>query len=181
MSELMELLQTIHWIKAKAGTGCSLSTADEMQKLFREIEDVAGEALEEAHQTDLVAQAEQSMVGNMTAPWRDWEHGREMSPGVTNYDCGQHPNRNSGDRLDRTRNAEMPDYWRNNDGWYPEFGDEGSQQHDWAKVVVVFPNGFDELTQKTATRICEAEYPDEYRRFKARTRAIDVGDRSSPA
>ena len=96
MSELMELLQTIHWIKAKAGTGCTLSDPVEIHKLFREIKYVAEEALEEAHQTGLVAQAEQSMVGNMTAPWRGWKYGREMFPGVTNYDCGQHPDGNAG-------------------------------------------------------------------------------------
>ena len=174
MSELMELLQTIHWIKAKAGTGCTLSDPVEIHKLFREIKDVAEEALEEAHQTGLVAQAEQSMVGNMTAPWRGWKYGREMFPGVTNYDCGQHPDGNAGIRLDEARNAEMPDYWRNNDGWYPERSDEGGQQHDWAKVVVVFPDGFEEPVRETATRFCESEYPDEYQRFKSRSRAIDV-------
>ena len=174
MSALMDLLQALQWIRTKARDALSRHDAGQVRSLLRQMEDVAEGALDEARSSGLAEQAEREMLDNIMAPWREWEFGREMSPGVTWFDLGEHPDNHSGLRLSPERNGRVPDRWRKKDGWYPEFDERDGQQVDWARAVVVHPQGFQPNVVETAERLVEHTDPEGYRRFKQGGRALDL-------
>ena len=64
-------------------------------------------------------------------PWGTADHVEEYVPGITWYSTPSH----GGFKLDRAKNAQVPDYMRRAGGWYEE-------DCDWAIVATVFPNAF---------------------------------------
>ncbi|MHC2552400.1 DUF7007 domain-containing protein [Bradyrhizobium elkanii] len=66
-----------------------------------------------------------------SSPWGAIQDKRELAPGIWSVSTAGH----GGIKLSRERNAAMPDYMRNEGGWYEE-------DCEWAKAAVVHPIGF---------------------------------------
>jgi hypothetical protein len=76
------------------------------------------------------------------SPWGTIDNATQYGDGVTSVGTPSH----GGFKLDRTRNAQVPRFLRNEGGWYEE-------DSEWAKVAVCFPDLFTtrELAQARAT------------------------------
>jgi hypothetical protein len=85
-----------------------------------------------------------------------------LAEGIRSVSTASH----GGIKLSAERNAQMPDYMRNEDGWYEE-------DSEWAKVAVVFPDAFgaDVVTAYGTLRNWE---PDAYEKFTGQ--ALKPGD-----
>lgn len=64
-------------------------------------------------------------------PWGAPQHITLLAEGIRSVSTGSH----GGIKLSAERNEQMPDYMRNDDGWYEE-------DSEWAKVTVVFQDAF---------------------------------------
>jgi hypothetical protein len=71
-----------------------------------------------------------------TSPWGKIQEKRELAPGIWTVSTAGH----GGVKLSRERNAAMPDYMRNEGGWYEE-------DCEWAKAAVVHPIGFQRVVK----------------------------------
>jgi hypothetical protein len=99
-----------------------------------------------------------------SSPWGKIQETRELAPGIWTVSTAGH----GGVKLSRERNAGMPDYMRNEGGWYEE-------DCEWAKVAVVYPIGFQRVIKiegrpdKTefdyAMETFRNWHPDQYERF----------------
>lgn len=65
------------------------------------------------------------------SPWGRVDHQRELAPGIVEVMTPSH----GGIKLDRSRNAAMPEEARRSDGWYEE-------DVEWARVAIMFPSAF---------------------------------------
>jgi hypothetical protein len=95
-------------------------------------------------------------------PWGAPQHITLLAEGIRSVSTASH----GGVKLSPERNAQMPDYMRNEDGWYEE-------DSEWAKVAVVFPDAFgaDVVTAYGTLRNWE---PDAYEKFTGQ--ALKPGD-----
>jgi hypothetical protein len=100
-----------------------------------------------------------------SSPWGAIQDKRELAPGIWQVSTAGH----GGIKLSRERNAGMPDYMRNEGGWYEE-------DCEWAKAAVVFPIGFqrvikgrddkpDQTESEIAMDTLRNWHPEEYERF----------------
>lgn len=94
----------------------------------------------------------------MNTPWGVSQHTEKLAEGITTVSTSSH----GGIKLDATRNAMVPDYMRNEDGWYEE-------DCDWAVPAMVFPFAFDYPTPEQAHSSARATLknwkPDAYERY----------------
>ena len=81
-------------------------------------------------------------------PWGIAHAIRVHDDGILYFETHSH----SGLHLDPERNARMPEAWRNEDGWYPD-------DKEWAKVVVTFPETFDDEQCLRAEGIVQRHFP----------------------
>ncbi|ARQ95423.1 hypothetical protein [Bradyrhizobium phage BDU-MI-1] len=103
-----------------------------------------------------------------SSPWGAIQDKRELAPGIWSVSTAGH----GGIKLSRERNAGMPDYMRNEGGWYEE-------DCEWAKVAVVYPIGFTRLVSVgDGPKVMESEYamtvlrnwhPDAWEKFSGLT------------
>jgi hypothetical protein len=99
-----------------------------------------------------------------SSPWGKVQDKRELAPGIWSVSTAGH----GGIKLSRERNAGMPDYMRNEGGWYEE-------DCEWAKVAVFYPIAFqrvikiegrpDKTELEYAMDTFRGWHPDEYERF----------------
>lgn len=90
-------------------------------------------------------------------PWGTPQFTRLVADGVLKVDCAGH----GGYKLDRKRNAQVPEYMRKEDGWYEE-------NVDWCIIVLAlkFEGVFaPEAQQKQALDTLKMYYPDAYEKF----------------
>jgi hypothetical protein len=99
-----------------------------------------------------------------SSPWGAIQEKRELAPGIWTVSTASH----GGIKLSRERNAGMPDYMRNEGGWYEE-------DCEWAKAAVVYPIGFQRVIRSEG-KLDRTEFdiamdtfrnwhPDQYERF----------------
>jgi hypothetical protein len=83
---------------------------------------------------------------------------RALAPGIITVETAGH----GGIKLDRTRNAKVPEYMRRHGGWYEE-------DCEWSIAAVVFPDEFAKANNCAHGNIAKSTlldwYPDEYIRF----------------
>lgn len=96
-------------------------------------------------------------------PWGYADQAREYGPGVWRVHTPSH----GGVHLSPERNALVPSYMRNENGWYEE-------DVDVAKVAVVFPDLFTGEAGRAALDTLRNSFPDEYQRFTGK--ALNPGD-----
>jgi hypothetical protein len=99
-----------------------------------------------------------------TSPWGAIQDKRELAPGIWTVSTAGH----GGIKLSRERNAAMPNYMRNEGGWYEE-------DCEWAKAAVVHPIGFQRVVKiegkpdrtefEYAMEVFRNWHPDQYERF----------------
>jgi hypothetical protein len=97
-----------------------------------------------------VAKAEAILAGaddpdcpsQVETPWGRAETARSQGEGVVFYATPSH----GGFRLDARRNAQVPERWRNDHGFYEE-------DVEWAKVAITFPDLFAADERRTARQI----------------------------
>jgi hypothetical protein len=99
-----------------------------------------------------------------SSPWGAIQDKRELAPGIWSVSTAGH----GGIKLSCERNAAVPDYMRNEGGWYEE-------DCEWAKAAVVHPIGFQRVVKIEAKPgRTEFEYametfrnwhPNQYERF----------------
>jgi hypothetical protein len=97
-----------------------------------------------------VAKAEAILAGaddpdcpsQVETPWGRAETARSQGEGVFFYATPSH----GGFRLDARRNAQIPERWRNDNGFYDE-------DCEWAKVVITFPDLFAADERQAARQI----------------------------
>lgn len=92
----------------------------------------------------------------MKTPWGPSQNIKDLAPGIQEVSTRSH----GGYKLDRKRNAQVPEVFRQPGGWYEE-------DCDYAIVVLMFPDAFKEepaLAQKRedARQSLRDYYPDEY-------------------
>lgn len=85
-----------------------------------------------------------------STPWGPSQTAKKWAPGIMEYSTAGH----GGFHLSPTRNAEMPEALRIDDGWYEE-------DCDWALVAVAFPTVFPDLVED-ARRSSKAWNPDRW-------------------
>lgn len=93
----------------------------------------------------------------MGTPWGPSQAVKQLAEGIVAVTCAGH----GGIGLDAARNAEMPAYLRNEDGWYEE--DVG-----WALPAVVFKKVFAK-DQEAAAKTFADWYPGKYEKYFNRT------------
>ena len=86
----------------------------------------------------LLAPAEDKVT---LTPWGAPQHITTLVEGIRSVSTASH----GGIKLSAERNAQMPDYMRNEDGWYEEDSER-------ARVAVVFPDAFDSDVVNAYTR-----------------------------
>lgn len=98
----------------------------------------------------------QTMTAGKRTPWGVADHVKEYAEGIVFYGTPSH----GGFKLDRQRNAAVPDYMRRAGGWYEE-------DCDWAIVATVHPIAFknDPKALEDARRSLCGWHPDEYERW----------------
>jgi len=99
-----------------------------------------------------------------SSPWGAIQDKRELAPGIWTVSTASH----GGIKLSRERNAGMPDYMRNEGGWYEE-------DCEWAKAAVVYPIGFQRVIKiegkpdrtefEIAMDTLRNWHPDQYEQF----------------
>lgn len=88
-------------------------------------------------------------------PWGPAQGGEFYATGVESFSTAGH----GGFKLDRTRNARVPEELRNLDGWYEE-------DQEWAKVAFAFPELFTDRENGFAQATIRNHYPDAYEALK---------------
>lgn len=86
-----------------------------------------------------------------STPWGTAQGGTRYTRGITFY----HTARHGGAKLSDGINAQMPDYMRNDGGWYEEDG-------EFAKVMAAFPQFFTDRQHRQALDTLRNSFPDEY-------------------
>lgn len=99
---------------------------------------------------------------NMRTPWGSAQTAEIVAPGIGAVSTAGH----GGIKLSRERNALVPDYMRQDGGWYEE-------DCDWALAVLVFPDEFsqwagDSRDVESAHSTAKNWRPDKYERFTGR-------------
>lgn len=94
-------------------------------------------------------------------PWGMSQHSDKIATGIMKYDTASH----GGIHLSTKRNSIVPDYMRNEDGWYEE-------DCEWAIVACVFPTEYAESYKVTQPGLFEIAkdtlrhyMPDMFERF----------------
>jgi hypothetical protein len=111
------------------------------------------------HQVDVRALGRRTVSGRdmgATAPRTPWgvtQHIRVYAEGVEFHSTAGH----GGFKLDRKRNAQVPEPYRSKGGWYEE-------DSDWAKVALTFPDLFTPRENVKALETATNWFPDEYER-----------------
>jgi hypothetical protein len=90
-------------------------------------------------------------------PWGVPQHIRTLAFGIQSVSTAGH----GGVKLSAERNAQIPDYMRNTDGWYEE-------DVEWAKVAVVLLDAFSAESVGDAYRTLKNWQPDAYEQFTGR-------------
>lgn len=86
-----------------------------------------------------------------STPWGPSQHSKKYGRGIIFYGTAGH----GGFHVSRTLNVKIPQYLRNEDGWYEE-------DCEYAKVVIAFPDRFPDDTVKHATESLRGWNPDAY-------------------
>lgn len=87
-------------------------------------------------------------------PWGYTNDADVICDGIVFYQTPSH----GGYKVSHQLNEEIPEYMRNENGWYEE-------DVEWCKVVVALPDKFNDDLVKTATRTLRDWYPNEYEHF----------------
>jgi len=95
-----------------------------------------------------------------STPWGKSDHTHKIAPGITFYGTPSH----GGIKVSEKQNQLIPEYMREASGWYEE-------DCDYAKVVAVFPELFDDKEREAAKEVFAGYFPDEYEKFYAVTLA----------
>ena len=95
-----------------------------------------------------------------STPWGKSDHTHKITAGITFYGTPSHGVFKVSSKL----NQLIPEYMREESGWYEE-------DCDYAKVVAVFPEFFDEKERDAAKDVFKGYFPDEYEKFYAVTLA----------
>ena len=95
-----------------------------------------------------------------STPWGKSDHTHKIAPGITFYGTPSH----GGIRVSAKLNQLIPEYMRQESGWYEE-------DCDYSKVVAVFPELFDDKEREAAKEVLAGYFPDEYEKFYAVTLA----------
>lgn len=98
------------------------------------------------------------MIQVTDCPWGEPQSTRLVQDGVLKVDCAGH----GGYKLDRKRNAQIPEYMRKEDGWYEEdvdwcivilglnlegaFSPEGQRQQALDTLKSYYPDAYEKLT-----------------------------------
>ena len=93
----------------------------------------------------------------MKTPWGKSDSIQELAEGIKLVTTPRH----GGVKLDRKRNAKMPEYMRQEGGWYEE-------DAKWAFVALIFPEAFPERAEM-ALKTVKNWYPDIYEKFTGAT------------
>ena len=94
-----------------------------------------------------------TMVGKQS-PWGKINHETPVTDGIVFVGTAGH----GGFKLDRIRNAKIPDYMRQPGGWYEE-------DCEYAMVIVAFPQHFPPADVETAKKSLCDWFPDHYAQF----------------
>lgn len=90
-----------------------------------------------------------------SSPWGTIQIVEEIGPGIQRVHTAGH----GGLKLDRKRNAAVPEYMRRTGGWYEE-------DCEYAIPIVVFPESFSPQVLPGAESTLKNYFPDEYERFR---------------
>jgi hypothetical protein len=93
----------------------------------------------------------------MRTPWGPSQSVEQIAPGIKRVDTASH----GGYKLDASANAKVPDYMREDDGWYEE-------DVDWSIVATVFPEHFDEAARAQAENTLRNWLPAQWETFYGR-------------
>lgn len=85
------------------------------------------------------------------SPWGAIQHAKQVAEGIELVSTAGH----GGFKLDRRRNAKMPEVFRRPGGWYEE-------DCEYALVVLIFPELFSEKEVEAAHKSAKNWFPDEY-------------------
>lgn len=96
------------------------------------------------------------------SPWGPVDHFREFAPGMANVGTPGH----GGIKLDRARNAKMPEAVRRPGGWYEE-------DCEWSLVALVFPEAFSEKEREHASSTAKNYFPEEYTAVTGKSVAVE--------
>lgn len=97
-------------------------------------------------------------ASQLRTPWGQSQHIEDIAPGIRSISTAGH----GGFKLDRARNAQVPEYLRREGGWYEE-------DVDYAIVYLTFPSEFSEQQVADARDTIRHYYPDEYERLTGET------------
>lgn len=90
----------------------------------------------------------------MNTPWGKSDHEKVYARGIVFYGTPRH----GGFHVSKKLNEKIPDYLRNNSGWYEE-------DCEWAKVAVIFPDFFSAEETLNALKTLQNYYWESYERF----------------
>lgn len=85
------------------------------------------------------------------SPWGAIQHAKQIAEGIDLVSTASH----GGFKLDRRRNAQMPEVFRRKGGWYEE-------DCEYALVVLIFPELFSEREVELSHKSAKNWFPDEY-------------------
>ncbi len=89
-----------------------------------------------------------------STPWGAAQTTQHITRGIVSYSTASH----GGYHVSKTLNQQIPDYFRDTEGWYEE-------DCDWAIVVLFFPAHFEPKHYVAAVQSLQQWHPHQWQRF----------------